>query len=306
MAKKSKKDQQPLKVAEQAAEVEAEAVTESAALDTGSQLEDEGQLDAAAAERETETEAVVSAEEAAVHSDTPVAKEASGDLPVKRVTVRPPLTGIARTGRRKGPQPRKRSSRYQTARADLKPGRRVALAAALDEAKARSYSKFDGTIELHVRLQRGKSDQPVRGLIQLPHGTGKTLKAAVLSEELIGQIAAAGKTEYDVLIAPKSLMPKVATIAKILGPQGKMPTPKAGTVSEDPDEALRAIQAGRIEYKADAGNVIHLPIGKVSWETGKLADNARAVLAPLPATQLLSVTVAATMGPGIAVEISDL
>ncbi len=310
MAKKNTKqrvsDEQPLKAAEVESEIHGEAVTESAALDTGSQLEDEEQLDAAAAEVETETDVAVPAEVAAVHTDTPTAKQASGETPARRVNVRPPLVGIVRTGRRKGPHPRVRSKKYQVALGDLKPGRRLSLTDALDEAKGRSYTKFDGTIELHVRVAKGKSDQSLRGLIQLPHGTGKELNAAILTEALIDQIATAGRTEYDVLIAPKSLMPKVATIAKILGPQGKMPTPKAGTVSENPEEALKAIQSGRIEYKADAGGVIHLPIGKVSWDTSKLADNARVVLAPLPATQLLSITIAATMGPGIAVDITDL
>ncbi|MBI2590042.1 50S ribosomal protein L1 [Candidatus Berkelbacteria bacterium] len=295
--KKKEEAESPLEQ-ERIAEVESEASTESDSLNVGGQLVDETQLDLAADERETDTQQARPAELSAVHTDTVVAKEASGDLPV-----------IKETGNKPSPSFRQRSKKYAAALTKFDSKKIYSLEKALELAKETAYTKFDGSIELHVRLQlkktKGESDS-IRGLLTLPHGTGKKTRAVILTEELVDQIGRAKKTEFDVLIAPKALMPKVAKIAKILGPIGKMPSPKAGTVSDKPEEVFKSIQAGRIEYRADPHQIVHQVIGKTSWEASQLLENAKALLGTLAAYQLLSVTVSATMGPGIRVNLASL
>lgn len=284
---------------EREAAQEAEASTEAATGTAGGQLVDEEQLDATASEAETDTDAVVSAEEAAIHTDTVVAKEASADTA---------STKTKQSKARPASRQRTRSAKYKAALEALDRTKSYKLDQALELAKTASYSTFVGSIELHARIavKKGKTTEGVRGLFQLPHGTGKSVNAVVLTEEIIAEIAKTKQAPYDVLIAPKQLMPKVAAIAKILGPIGKMPSPKAGTVTEDPNEALQAIQSGRVEYRTDASNNIHLTIGKADWDEKKLLENAEAALNALPRNQLLSVTVTASMGPGVRVDLSSL
>lgn len=280
------------------AAIESEATTDAAAMNAGDQLVDEAQLDAQASEEETDTTQSVSAEESAIHDDTIVAKEASEGK----------AGSATKSVRTKPVKDRVRSARYLKAFGAIDAGKSYGLQQALELAQQTSYSTFAGSVELHARLmaKKGKAVEAVRGLVQLPHGTGKKMNAAILTEELIAEIAAAKSTSYDVLIAPKALMPKVAVIAKILGPLGKMPSPKAGTVADKPEEALAAIQSGRVEYRSDASGNIHLTIGKTDWDLAKLFENADAAAHALPRNQLQSLTVSATMGPGIRVDISSL
>lgn len=179
---------------------------------------------------------------------------------------------------------------------------------AIKLAKESSYAKFDASVEIHVRLspKKGEKTDSIRGLIQLPHGSPKQTNVKVLTEDLIEEISRTKKVDADILIASPALMPKVAKIAKILGPIGKMPSPKAGTVSDKPEDVVKSIEAGRVEYRADNQAIVHLAIGKASWEDAKLKDNCLAVIGALPKTQLLSVNISATMGPGIKVDSNSL
>lgn len=297
---RKKKDEQPLAAAEREAEAHAESAADLA--DTPVLDVDAGAADEARTEVITDTDPVVSAEDAAIHSDTETAKEASGDIDAAQKPAKVKKT--IGSGR-----PKQRSIKYQAAAGAVDATKSYALEAAIELAKQTSYTKFDGTLAVHVRLaaKKGKGDSDaIRGLLQLPHGSGKTINAVILTEELIDEIAKDKSTKYDVLIAPRSLMAKVAKIAKVLGPQGKMPSPKAGTVTDTPEDTLKSIQSGRVEYRADAGGNVHQAIGKVSWETSKLVENIQAVIGSLPAAQLRSVTLAATMSPGIHVDLSTL
>lgn len=303
MPRKKKTDEAPLKASERAANAEGDATQDLAVpvenVESG-QLVDTELVDSPAVEQMTDTDPVVAAEEAAVHTDTESAREASGDAVATDEEPAAPKPAVTRA-------PKVRSAKYQTAAAAVEGRKYYALARAIELVKETSYTKFDGTVELHVRLaprKKAESDS-IRGLLQLPHGTGKTVNAVILTEELVDQIATSGKVSADILIATPALMPKVAKIAKILGPQGKMPSPKAGTVSDTPEDALAALQSGRVEYRADKGGIIHQAIGKVSWDGAKLEENARAVLGALAGYQLLSVNLSATMGPGVRVDTSD-
>lgn len=200
-----------------------------------------------------------------------------------------------------------------------------ALGLAVQTAKA----KFDETVEVHIKLgvDGRHADQQVRGAIVLPHGTGKTKKVLVFAkgpkaseaeaagadyvgaEELATKIQTENWFDFDVVVATPDMMGVVGRLGKILGPKGLMPNPKSGTVTMDVEKALQEIKAGKVEYRLDKTNIIHTPIGKVSFGPEKLADNFNALLeavvkakpAAAKGQYLKSVTVASTMGPGVKV-----
>ena len=202
---------------------------------------------------------------------------------------------------------------------DVKEG----LELAVQTAKA----KFDETVEVHIRLgvDGRHADQQVRGAIVLPHGTGKTKKVLVFAkgpkaaeaeaagadyvgaEELATKIQTENWFDFDVVVATPDMMGVVGRLGKILGPKGLMPNPKSGTVTMDVEKALEEIKAGKVEYRLDKTNIVHTPIGKVSFGPEKLADNFNALLeavvkakpAAAKGQYLKSVTVSSTMGPGV-------
>jgi large subunit ribosomal protein L1 len=195
--------------------------------------------------------------------------------------------------------------------------------------KKGATAKFDETVELHVRLgiDPKQSDQQVRGTVGLPHGTGKSKKVAVIAkgekqkeaqqagadrngaDDLIAAIAA-GDMDFDILVATPDVMKDVTRLGKTLGPRGLMPNPKSGTVTFDVGRTVRELKAGRVEYKADAAGIVHLAIGKASFQPDAIAANARTILEALvkakPAASkgvyVRSVTLASTMGPGVKVD----
>lgn len=198
---------------------------------------------------------------------------------------------------------------------------------ALDLAIQASKAKFDETVELHLKLgvDSRHADQQVRGAVVLPHGTGKKVRVLVFAkgdklaeaeangadffggEELIPKIQNENWFEYDVVVATPDMMGVVGRLGKILGPKGLMPNPKAGTVTNDIAKAIAEIKAGKIEYRLDKTNIIHCPIGKVSFGKEKLVENFDALMSAIikakPAAAkgqyVKSCVVASTMGPGI-------
>ena len=200
-----------------------------------------------------------------------------------------------------------------------------AVSIILDTAKA----KFDETIELHVRLgvDPRQADQQVRGVLVLPHGTGKTKRVLVIAkgakadaaqaagadyvgaEELIAKIQNENWFDFDVMITTPDMMGMVGRIGRILGPKGLMPNPKSGTVTMDVEKAIAEVKAGKVEYRLDKTAIIHCPIGKKSFGKEKLVENYTALMdaiikakpAAAKGTYLKSVTLASTMGPGVKV-----
>ena len=198
---------------------------------------------------------------------------------------------------------------------------------AISLVKKSAVAKFDETIEAHIRLgvDGRHADQQVRGAVVLPHGTGKKVRVLVFAkgdkvteaeaagadyvggEELIPKIQNDGWFEFDVVVATPDMMGVVGRLGRVLGPKGLMPNPKAGTVTMDVAKAVNEIKAGKIEYRLDKTNIIHVPVGKASFTEEQLADNFQALMGAIikakPAAAkgqyLRSVTVASTMGPGI-------
>ena len=200
------------------------------------------------------------------------------------------------------------------------------VAEALDLTVKTGKAKFDETVELHVKLgvDSRHADQQVRGAVVLPNGTGKNLRVLVFckddkvqtaldagadfagSDELVAKISG-GWLDFDVVIATPDMMGVVGRLGKVLGPRGLMPNPKAGTVTPDVAKAVAEAKAGKIEYRLDKTNIIHCPIGKVSFGAEKLQENfdalmnaiVRAKPAAMKGQYVRSVTVASTMGPGV-------
>ncbi len=195
-------------------------------------------------------------------------------------------------------------------------------------------AKFDETVELHIKLgvDSRHADQQVRGAVVLPHGTGKTVRVAVFAkgdkakeaeeagadvvgaEDLLARIQNDNFFDFDVVVATPDMMGVVGRLGKVLGPKGLMPNPKAGTVTMDVAKAIADLKAGKIEYRLDKTNIIHCPIGKVSFGAEKLTENFNtlvgAVIKAKPAaakgTYIRSCVVTSTMGPGIKVSVAKL
>jgi len=205
---------------------------------------------------------------------------------------------------------------------------------AIDLVQKTSVAKFDETVEAHVRLgvDSRHADQQVRGAVVLPHGTGRTVRVLVFAkgdkaaeaeaagadfvgaEDLVAKIQNENWFDFDVIVATPDMMALVGRIGRVLGPKGLMPNPKAGTVTADVTRAIEDIKAGKIEYRLDRNNIIHVPIGKVSFGSEKLQDNFQTLMAAVikakpsaaKGTYLRSVTLASTMGPGIKVNAAKL
>ena len=197
---------------------------------------------------------------------------------------------------------------------------------ALELIEKMPKAKFDETIELHVRLgvDPRHADQQVRGAVVLPHGTGRSVKVLVFAKgEKAKEAEAAGADfvgdsdminkiqqgwmEFDVVVATPDMMGVVGRLGRVLGPKGLMPNPKAGTVTMDVTKAIQEIKAGKIEYRLDKTNIVHVPIGKASFSEEQLADNFQTLIeainkakpAAVKGQYLKSVTIAPTMGPGV-------
>ena len=228
----------------------------------------------------------------------------------------------------------KRGKRYQEAAKNIDRSVQYDVAEAISLAKKSAVAKFDETIEVHIRTgcDGRHAEQQIRGAVVLPHGTGKTVRVLVFAkgtkldeaqaagadyvggEELIPKIQNEGWLDFDVVVATPDMMGVVGRLGRVLGPKGLMPNPKAGTVTMDVTKAVNDIKAGKIEYRLDKANIIHVPIGKASFTEEQLADNFQSLIAAImkakPATlkgaYLKSVTLTSTMGPGVKINVTKL
>ena len=219
------------------------------------------------------------------------------------------------------------SKRMVEANKLVEPGKLYDVAEAIDLALKMPKAKFDETLEMHIRLgvDGKQADQQVRGVVVLPNGTGKTKKVLVLAkgdkakeaeeagadfvgdDDMIQKIQSENWFDFDVVVATPDMMASLGKIARILGPKGLMPNPKAGTVTMDVAKAVTEIKAGKIEYRLDKNNIVHCPIGKVSFGADKLKENYMTLLdaivkakpAAAKGTYLKSIAISTTMGAGI-------
>jgi large subunit ribosomal protein L1 len=225
----------------------------------------------------------------------------------------------------------KTGKKYNTA-AEQVLHRNYALEEALPLVKKIKFSKFDETVELHMRLgvDPKHADQMVRGTVVLPNGLGKSKKVLVITsgeklkeaeeagadfvggDDMVQKIQQENWTDFDAVVATPDMMRSVGKLGKVLGPRGLMPNPKTGTVTMDVSRAVREVKAGKVEFRVDKTGVIHVPVGKVSFSADKLVENAQsliqAILRAKPATAkgryVRSVTVCSTMGPGVSLDVT--
>ena len=221
----------------------------------------------------------------------------------------------------------KRGKKYVEAAKAVDRANLYDVADAMALVKKTAVAKFDETIEAHIRTgcDGRHADQQIRGAVVLPHGTGKKVRVLVFAknakaeeakaagaeyvgaEELIPKIQNENWFEFDVVVATPDMMGVVGRLGRVLGPKGLMPNPKAGTVTMDVTKAVQDIKAGKIEYRLDKTNIIHVPIGKASFTEEQLADNFQTLMdaimkakpSSLKGQYLKSVTLTATMGPGV-------
>ena len=221
----------------------------------------------------------------------------------------------------------KRGKNYQDSKKLLDRSKQYDANEAIELVIQTSKAKFDETIELSARLgvDSRHADQQVRGAVVLPHGTGKTKRVLVIAkgdkqseaeaagadfvggDEMVARIQTEGWMDFDVVVATPDMMGVVGRIGRVLGPKGLMPNPKSGTVTFDVANAVKEIKAGKVEYRVDKANIVHVPIGKASFGAEKLQENFNALIEALvkakPAASkgkyLKSVVIASTMGPGI-------
>ena len=228
----------------------------------------------------------------------------------------------------------KRGKRYIEAAKTVDRGTLYDVADAISLVKKNASAKFDETIEAHLRTgcDGRHADQQIRGAVVLPHGTGKSVRILVFAkgpkadeaqaagadfvgaEELIPKIQNEGWRDFDVVVATPDMMGVVGRLGRVLGPKGLMPNPKAGTVTMDVAKAIAEIKAGKIEYRLDKTNIIHVPVGKASFTEEQLADNFQTLIdtiikarpSTLKGTFLKSVTLTSTMGPGVKLNVAKL
>ncbi len=226
----------------------------------------------------------------------------------------------------------KRSKSYSNSATLVDSNNSYSVTDALELVKKASYAKFDETVELAVRLgvDPRKAEQNLRGAVSLPNGTGKTVRVLVVAkgakaeeakaagadyvgdQEIIEKIKG-GWFEFDVVIATPDMMAHLGKIGRVLGPKGLMPNPKTGTVTMDVKNAVTEFKAGKIEYRVDKVGNIHVPIGKVSFDTAKLAENYKAIYDQLirikpstvKGTYVKNVSISSTMGPGVKILIEN-
>lgn len=227
----------------------------------------------------------------------------------------------------------KRGKLYKSRTAAFDKNKNYTLSEAVEVLKGMPKPKFDESVDIAFKLgiDPRQSDQNVRGAVALPHGTGKDVKVVVVAEgeaaeaakaegadlvgydEVIDQIKG-GWTDFDVLVATPDAMKTVRTLGRVLGPRGLMPNPKTGTVTTDTAAAVKASKAGRVEYRADKGACAHVPVGKVSFDSDKIVENAETVIGAIlkarPASTkghyVLSCTISATMSPGVKIDLKDI
>jgi large subunit ribosomal protein L1 len=224
---------------------------------------------------------------------------------------------------------RSRGRKHTAAAEKVDRGKRYPLEEACSLVKAASFAKFDETVDLAVRLgvNPKHADQMVRGALVLPHGVGKTVRVLVFArgekvaeaeqagadfvggEDLVAKVTG-GWLDFDTVVATPDMMGQVGKLGRVLGPRGLMPNPKVGTVTFDVGKAVREAKAGKVEFRVEKAGIVHVPVGKCSFEQAKLTDNVKALVAALlkakPSTAkgqyIRGITLSSTMGPGVKID----
>lgn len=207
---------------------------------------------------------------------------------------------------KKKEEPKRRKPRhgkkYREIAKQIEKDKEYAALEAIELALKTSPAKFDATVEVHVKIN--PKEKNIRGMVNLTGGVVKEKNVLGVTESNVDEVLAnvkAGKIDFDVMIADLKVMPKLAMLAKVLGPKGLMPSPKAGTAVEDVAKATEELKGGKVEYRADSFNIVHMPLGKISFGDERIKQNYDAIIGVLPFKKIESLYITTTMGPSIKV-----
>lgn len=188
-----------------------------------------------------------------------------------------------------------RSVAYKTKIMEIEENKTYPLTDGIELLRKVKIAKFDETVELHINT----TEAGISGTVKLPHGTGKEIKVVIADDAVIAEVEK-GKINFDILIAAPDMMPKLARVARVLGPKGLMPNPKNGTISADPQEAAKKFQGGQIGFKTESKlPIIHLSVGKTSFEDKQLEENIKTIITAVKKDRIRNITLKSTMSPGI-------
>ncbi len=242
------------------------------------------------------------------------AKQSSSDIPQTEIATSPAAPRNDKTTPKQG-QPKPRSKKYKEAIEKVERNKNYSIDEAISLVKETSYTKFPGTLEIHINT----AIKGVRGLVALPFASGKKIRICAFGKgaeesgaDLVGdeeklKNIEKGKIDFDVLVTTPEWMPRLARMAKVLGPRGLMPNPKNGTVTSDLKKTVTELQSGKAEYKTEkVGKVIHLSLGKLSQPDEELVQNVKTLLGAIGKTKIKQATLSPTMGPGVKVDLGGI
>ncbi len=191
-----------------------------------------------------------------------------------------------------------RSVAYKAKIMEIEKNKVYSLTDGIELLRKVKIAKFDETVELHINT----TEAGINGTVKLPHGTGKEIKVAIADDAVLAEVEK-GKINFDILIAEPSMMPKLARVARVLGPKGLMPNPKNGTISQNPEEAAKKFQGGQIGFKTESKlPIIHLSVGKTSFEDKQLEENIKTIITAIKRDKIRNITLKSTMSPGIKIQ----
>lgn len=251
--------------------------------------------------QETKIENIVKTEELKAEEITK--KEAPSEQAEKNEEKKAHLDSARQAKKEKFAEKKKqsRSQKYQTVAKMVDKNKTYSLKEALELLPKLKISNFDETIELHINtIETG-----ISGNLNLPHGTGKKTRVVIADDAIIAGVEK-GKIDFDVLLATPAMMPKLAKVARILGPKGLMPNPKNGTISQKPEDLVKKYEAGQIGFKTEAKTpIIHLSVGKLSFGDKKLLENVKTAITTIQINKIKNVTLKSTMSPGIKINFNE-
>jgi ribosomal protein L1 len=253
------------------------------------------------AEKKAQKQAEVSVEEVEMPSDTAEIKEEKEEVKTETIddSVEEEPKKEQKKEKKEKFQKAPHSESYNTLATKIDPSKVYSLNEGLELLKSLQRGKFDETVELHINT----ASTGITGSITLPHGTGKKTRVAIATENLIAEVEK-GKIDFDILVADPAMMPKLAKVAKVLGPRGLMPNPKAGTITSKPDEVVKKYEGGQLNFKTEAKNpIMHLTVGKMSFGTEKLAENIDAMISAIKRPNIIDITLKSTMSPGVKIQV---
>ncbi len=203
-----------------------------------------------------------------------------------------------KTKKEKFAKKKQRSANYSSKLMEIDKNKVYSLDEALELLRKVKLAKFDETVELHIN-----TTQSLNASVKLPHGTGKETVVRIADDALLAEVEG-GKINFDVLIADPSMMPKLAKVAKVLGPRGLMPNPKAGTISDNPEEAMKKFQGGQMSFKTEAkAPIVHISVGKASFKDDQLKDNIKMIIQTIRRDRIKKVVIKSTMSPAIRLQV---